>query len=57
MTMNLKVVTVQSTILEIESGSTLTCQTEMMLNNSETVDYIFNFIEQDNKYLISGRPS
>ncbi|WP_407304761.1 hypothetical protein [Acinetobacter sp.] len=57
MTLNLKAVTVQSTTLETESGNVLTCQAEMMLNNSETVHYIFNFTEQGDQYLISGRPS
>lgn len=57
MTLNLKAVTIQSTDLELESGSVLTCQTEIMLNNSEKVHYIFNFTKQGDQYLISGRPS
>ncbi|ANF82634.1 hypothetical protein A3K93_10810 [Acinetobacter sp. NCu2D-2] len=55
LSLNLKAITVQTKQLDTESGSTMTCQAEIMLNNSEKIRYVFNFIQQNDQYLIQGR--
>lgn len=53
---NLKVITLETQQVATEEGSELSCHSELMLNNSEKVSFIFNFTQKDDQYLIMGRP-
>ena len=53
---NLKVVSIESKKIVTDQGNVLTCQSKIRLNNSETVRYIFNFSQENDQYLIEGRP-
>lgn len=55
-TYNLKAIDIKTTDLGSENGEALRCQSEILLNNSESIHYVFSFKKQDDQYLITGQP-
>ncbi|QOW47446.1 MULTISPECIES: hypothetical protein [Acinetobacter] len=53
---SLKVISIETQKVATEDGSALSCHSQLMLNNSEKVNFIFNFTQKDDQYLITGRP-
>lgn len=56
MSLNLKAISIQAYSTRTKSGSVLTCDATLSLNNGQDEHFIFNFTKKNDDYLVLGEP-